>query len=110
MSSERFEEYAVSHQVSVAELLGVFALPCLDPIRNQAEERVSGIPWAWVELGRGDVRVLEPNVLADRHLLEAFVDEDDVSRRPNRGSSSAGMEKVAARSARARGRDDDRLT
>ena len=57
------------------------------------------------------VRILEFDVHADRHLFDLRVNHDDISSRmPDRSSSPSCADEVASCSARARGRDDHRLT
>ena len=83
------QEHAVTHQVSVAKLLGVIASPGLDPLRNEAEEGVADIPRPGIEVGGADIGVLELDVLSDRQLLDPSVDDDNLSSRlPDRSADS----------------------
>ena len=101
------QEHAVTHQVSVAKLLGVIASPGLDPLRNEAEEGVADIPRPGIEVGSADIGVLELDVLSDRQLLDPSVDDDNLSScLPDRSADSTGRSEVAPRLARTHGRDD----
>ena len=100
------EEHTVPHQVFVAQLFGVVASPCLDPLGNETEEGVADIPGPRIEVGGADIGFLKLDVFSDRYLLDPCIDDDNFSScLPDCSASSAGSRKVAPRSARALGCD-----